>query len=195
MAKLRIGIAHGPEEAPRARPRGRKTDVEEIARALTNARHDVFFVNVGGDAESLARLGRVEADLLFNLVEGFGGDDTKEPHVAAYFDLLGLHYTGSGPRALAVAMDKALTKKVLQFHGIRTPRFLTVFRSRVDWAHDLDFPVIVKPAREDGSIGIGFGAVVGSIKELMERVDALHADFNHPALIEQYIEGREIYVG
>jgi D-alanine-D-alanine ligase len=83
----------------------------------------------------------------------------------------------------------------MHFHGIPTPDFVTVFRGRVDWAHDIDFPVIVKPVREDGSIGIGFSALVGSIKELMERIDALHADFNHPVLIEQYIEGREIYVG
>jgi D-alanine-D-alanine ligase len=92
-------------------------------------------------------------------------------------------------------MDKALAKKVLAFHGVRTPMFATVFRGRLDWAHDINFPVIVKPVREDGSIGIGFKAVAGSIKELMERIDELHADFNHPVLIEQYIEGREIYVG
>jgi D-alanine-D-alanine ligase len=92
-------------------------------------------------------------------------------------------------------MDKALAKKVLQFHGVLTPRFVTHFRGRLDWAHDLEFPVIVKPLREDGSIGIGFRALVSSIKELMERIDELHADFDHPVLIEQYIEGREIYVG
>jgi D-alanine-D-alanine ligase len=162
---------------------------------LRRAGHDVFFVAVDGTPRSLRRLAGVRADLLFNLVEGFGADDTKEPHVAAYYDLLGLRYTGSGPRGLATAMDKVLTKKILAFHGIRTPRFVNVFRGRLDWAHDLEFPVIVKPAREDGSIGIGFGALAGSIKELMERIDTLHADFNHPVLIEQYIEGREIYVG
>jgi D-alanine-D-alanine ligase len=107
---------------------------------------------------------------------------------------VGLRYTGSGPRGLSLAMDKAVTKKVLLFHGIETPKFVTVFRGRLDWAHDIEFPVIVKPVREDGSIGIGFSALVGSIKELMERIDQLHADFNHPVLIEQYIEGREIYV-
>src|SRR5439155_10747637 len=115
-----------------------------------------------GGQECLAKLARVQADLIVNLVEGFGDDDTKEPHVAAYYDLLGLRYTGSGPRGLALAMDKAITKKVLHFHGIQTPKFATVFRGRLDWAHDIDFPVIVKPVREDGSIGIGFSALVGS---------------------------------
>jgi len=199
MAKLRIGIAHGPEDEPAAPERGRrgrrKSDVQEIVEVLTRAGHDVFSLVVDGGRDCLVKLAAVEADLLFNLVEAFGADDTKEPQVAAYYDLLGLRYTGSGPRGLSLAMDKSLTKKVLHFHGVRTPKFVTVFRGRVDWAHDIDFPVIVKPTREDGSIGIGFSARVDSIKDLMERIDALHADFNHPVLIEQYIEGREIYVG
>src|SRR5262249_37589424 len=114
---------------------------------------------------------------------------------AAFYDLVGLPYTGSGPQGLAMAMDKVLTKKVLAFHGIRSPQFATVYRGRVDWAHEIEFPVIVKPATEDGSIGIGFSALAGSIKELMERIDQLHAEFDHPVLIEQYIDGREIYMG
>jgi len=199
MARLRIGIAQGPEDLPKPQKPGRrpppKTDAQQIARVLTRAGHDVFPVVVDGGRDALARLARVEADLLFNLVEAFGEDDTKEPHVAAYYDLLGLRYTGSGPRGLSLAMDKALAKKVLQFHGVVTPKFATVFRGRLDWAHDIDFPVIVKPVREDGSIGIGFSALVGSIKDLMGRIDALHAQFDHPVLIEQFIEGREIYVG
>ena len=198
MAKLRIGIAHGPEDGPPASPRRRRrrrTDVQEITEVLTRSGHEVFSLVVDGGKDCLAKLAGVEADLIFNLVEAFGADDTKEPHVAAYYDLLGLRYTGSGPRGLSLAMDKALTKKVLHFHGVRTPKFVTVFRGRVDWAHDIDFPLIVKPVREDGSIGIGFNARVDSIKDLLERIDALHADFNHPVLIEQYIEGREIYVG
>jgi D-alanine-D-alanine ligase len=166
-----------------------------VTEALERAGHQVFVLLVDGSRECLDRLARAEADLVFNLVEGFGEDNTKEPHVAAYYELLGLRYTGSGPRGLALAMDKALAKKILQFHGIRTPQFITVHQGRLDWAHDVAFPVIVKPVREDGSIGIGFSALVQSIKELMERIDALHADFGHPVLIEQYIEGREITVG
>src|SRR5919109_3071388 len=92
-------------------------------------------------------------------------------------------------------MDKAVAKKVVSFHGVATPRWAVVWRGRLDSAHDIDFPVIVKPAREDGSIGIGFDALAGNIKELMERIDQLHAEFDHPVLIEQYIDGREIYMG
>jgi D-alanine-D-alanine ligase len=199
MATLKIGIAHGPEDLPDApsdgaRPR-RKTDVEQVFAVLSRAGHEVFSVVVDGSRDCLVRLAKVEADLLFNLVEAFGDDDTKEPWVAALYELLSLRYTGSGPRGLSLAMDKALTKKVLQFHGVRTPKFVTVYRGRVGWAHELEFPVIVKPVREDGSIGIGFNALVGTIKDLMERIDELHADFDHPVIIEQYIEGRELTVG
>jgi D-alanine-D-alanine ligase len=197
MARLRIAIAHdGDTPAGGGRSRGsRKTDVQEIAHVLKRAGHHVTRVTVDGTRRSLQRLSRLKADLVFNLVETFGSDDTKEPHVAAYYDLVGLRYTGSGLRGLALAMDKGLAKKVLTFHGVPSPRFATVWRGRLDWAHDVQFPVIVKPVREDGSIGIGFSALVGSIKELMERIDELHADFDHPVLIEEYVEGREIYVG
>jgi D-alanine-D-alanine ligase len=114
-------------------------------------------------------------------------------NLAAYLDLLGFAYTGSGPAGLHLAQDKAVAKRLFAFHGIRSPHFATVYQGRLQWADDVHFPVIVKPKREDGSIGIEFSAVVGSIKELMERIDALHADLDSPVLIEEYIEGREIY--
>lgn len=94
-----------------------------------------------------------------------------------------------------LAQDKAVAKKIFAFHGIRTPVFARSYRGRLDFSHDLEFPVIVKPAREDGSIGIEFSAVVNSIRELMERMDWLHAHFDSPVLIEEYVEGRELYVG
>ena len=94
-----------------------------------------------------------------------------------------------------LAQDKAVAKKIFAFHGIQSPTFAKSFRGRLDFSHDLQFPVIVKPAREDGSIGIEFSAVVSSIRELMERMDWLHAHFDSPVLIEEYIEGREMYRG
>jgi D-alanine-D-alanine ligase len=93
-------------------------------------------------------------------------------------------------------MDKAVAKKILGFHKVVSPKFAVVWRGHLDWdADDVDFPVIVKPLREDGSIGIGFNAFVTNIKELMERIDELTREFSGPILIEQYIEGREIYMG
>jgi D-alanine-D-alanine ligase len=197
---MRIVVAHGADEtvAPPSRRGGRpapKTDVQEVAAILRKAGHEVTGLAVDGTPECLPALSQIRPDLVFNLVESFGGDNTREPHVAAYYELLGLRFTGSGPRGLTLAMDKGLTKKVLAFHDVATPKFAVVWRGRLEWAHEIDFPVIVKPMREDGSIGIGFDAIAGSVKELMERIDQLHAEFDHPVLIEQYVEGREIYVG
>lgn len=193
---MRIAVAHGPDETTDTPKRGqKKTDVQEVAAILRAARHEVVGVAVDGTPECLRTLAGLQIDLVFNLVESFGGDSTKEPNVAAYYDLLGLPYTGSGPRGLSLAIDKAVTKKLLAFHGIATPKFAVMWRGRLDWAHDIDFPVIVKPVREDGSIGIGFDALAANIKELMERIDQLHSEFDHPVLIEQFIDGREVYVG
>jgi D-alanine-D-alanine ligase len=138
-------------------------------------------------------LAKCGADLVFNLTESYAGDDTKEMNVAAYMDLIGLPYTGGGPHAHFLAQDKATAKKMFAFHGIRTPYFATAYRGNIDHAHDVKFPLIVKPQLEDGSIGIDAEAVVSSVKELMERVEYVQNEFDSPALIEEYIEGREIY--
>src|SRR5262249_7064969 len=150
---MRITITHAADEtvAPPRRGSGqRKTDVQEVAQVLRRAGHEVRGLAIDGTPESLRALAGLETDLIFNLVEAFGGDSTKEPHVAGYYDLLGLPYTGSGPRGLSLAMDKAVAKKLLAFHDITTPDFAVVWRGRLDWAHDIAFPVIVKPVREDG---------------------------------------------
>jgi D-alanine-D-alanine ligase len=196
---MKIVVAHAADETvdpPRGRRAVRKTDVQEVAHVLRAAGHDVGGIAVDGTPECLRALMQLKADLIFNLVEAFGDDNSKEPHVAAYYEMLGLPYTGSSPRGLTLAMDKAVAKKILGFHNVVSPKFAVFWRGRLDWdADDVEFPVIVKPLREDGSIGIGFDALAGNIKELMERIDSLTAEFNGPVLIEQYVEGREIYMG
>ena len=196
---MKIVVTHGADESvdlPKGRRPARKTDVQEVADILRRADHEVSGLAIDGTPECLRALTQQKPDLIFNLVESFGEDNTKEPHVAAYYDLLGLPYTGSGPRGLTLAMDKAVAKKILGFHNVVSPKFAVFWRGRLDWdAHDVDFPVIVKPLREDGSIGIGFNALVANIKELMERIDELTREFSGPVLIEQYIDGREIYMG
>jgi D-alanine-D-alanine ligase len=138
-------------------------------------------------------LAKCGADLVFNLTESFAGDDTKEMNITAYLDLLGLPYTGSGPHGHFLAQDKAVAKKLFAFHGIRTPYFATAWKGRTEHADDVSFPLIVKPMWEDGSIGIDDKALVGSVKELMERIEYVQEHLDCPALIEEYIEGREIY--
>ncbi len=179
--------------APKRKRRREKSDREEIHDALVKRGHTCSYLCVDGRPRTLKALAGADVDLIFNLTESYAGDDTKDVHLAAYLELLGLPFTGSGPAGLHLAQDKAVAKRLFTFHGIRTPHFATVYQGRLQWADDVHFPVIVKPKREDGSIGIEFNAVAGSIKELMERIDALHADLDSPVLIEQYIEGREIY--
>ena len=178
----------------RKRERRAKLDRDEVLDALRANGHDAFFHELK-DEQSLLELARVEADLVFNLTEAYAGDDSKEAHVAAFLDLLALPYTGAGPQALFLAQDKALAKKVFTYHGIRTPNFASSYRGKLDDMEDLEFPLIVKPGSEDGSIGIDAGSVVQSMKELTERIALLHEHFDSPALIEEFIEGREIYVG
>ena len=183
------------EKSPVTRTLDKKEVEEEVADALTKLGHEPMMHELDGTPKSLLALARMECDLVFNLTESFAGDDTADFKIAGFLELIGKNYTGSGTHGLMMAQDKALAKKIFQFHGVHTPVFARSYRGRLDFSHDLHFPVIVKPAREDGSIGIEFSAVVNSIRELMERIDWLHANFDSPVLIEEYIEGREMYVG
>ncbi len=204
MAKQRVAVLYdvwddGSAEEEDSKPRGRrkpeKEDRQEIHEALRAGGHSPFYVEIDGTKESLRKLADAECDLVFNLTESWAGDDTKDINLAAYLELLGFRYTGAGPAGLHLAQNKSIAKKIFAFHGIRTPYFASVHRGRLDWSHDLQFPVIVKPGREDGSIGIAFNALCESIKDLMERIHDLHEKFDAPVLIEEYIEGRELYVG
>jgi D-alanine-D-alanine ligase len=170
-----------------------KHDREEIFQALEKLGNAPCYLVVDGRDQSLIALARAGADLFFNLTESYAGDDTMDMNLAAYLDLLGKPYTGAGPHGLYLAQDKALAKKIFAFHGIRTPFFATSYKGKLDHSHDIAFPLIVKPTSEDGSIGIDTGSVVGSVKELMERIHYIQEEFDSPALIEEYIEGREIY--
>lgn len=181
------------KKPPPKRARRPKLDREEIFDALAKLGHEPSYLVVDGRDQSLLALARCNADLIFNLTESYAGDDTKDMHLAAYLELLDMPYTGASPHALYLAQDKSLAKKVFQFHEIRTPFFAVSYKGRLDHAHDIEFPLIVKPLSEDGSIGIEAASVVSSVKELMERIDYIHAQFDSPALIEEYIEGREIY--
>jgi D-alanine-D-alanine ligase len=185
----------GTEKAPLTRTLDKKEVEDEVAEALGKLGHQATLHCLDGSIKSLHALARIDCDLIFNLAESFAGNDTADYCIAAYLELLGKQFTGSGSRGLLYGQEKANAKKILEFHGIHTPVFARSYRGRLDFSHDLEFPVIVKPAREDGSIGIEFNAVVNSIRELMERIDWLHANFDSPVLIEEYVDGREMYVG
>ena len=170
--------------------------LDQLRGAVEGCGHTVELLAVHDVVEPLVNaLHASPPDLVFNLAESFGGKSALESNVAGLLNLLGLRYTGSSPAGLLLAGDKSLTKKVLSFHGIRTPEFATVFRGAVDWAGDIAFPLIVKPPQEDASLGISSNSVVHDLRELFTRIDELQSEFQQPVLVEQFVEGREFYVG
>jgi D-alanine-D-alanine ligase len=170
--------------------------LEQIAGALQRAGHETGKQVVMPDVVALATsLRAAEPDLVVNLAEAFDGKSALESNVAALLNLLDLRYTGSSPAGLMLAGDKALSKKVLSFHGVRSPQFATVHRGDVEWAGDLAFPLIVKPPQEDASIGITQASVVHNVKELLAQMGEVQRGFQQPPLVEQFVDGREFYVG
>ena len=168
---------------------------EEIEKALTSRGHTVRRLAARGTALDLARqIQEDEAEIIFNVCESFHGANDQEQNVAALLELSGKAFTGSGSLGLSLAQDKGLTKKLLAFHGISTPKFAVMEDSTVDHADDINFPMFVKPANADASIGIDNGSVVHNVKELMERISYIETEFDAPALIEEFIDGREIFV-
>ena len=168
----------------------------QIETSLQALGHVTQRVSVGGDVERLVQEMKAAApDLVFNLAESFDGKSALESNVAALLNLIGLRYTGSSTAALLMAGDKSLTKKVLSFHKILTPQFATVYRGALDHVGDLSFPLIVKPPQEDASLGITSKSVVRDVKELLGTMDSLQREFQSPVLVEEFIDGREFYVG
>jgi D-alanine-D-alanine ligase len=168
---------------------------EQIEAVLRERGHAVRRLAATGTALDLARqIQQDDADVIFNVCESFHGVNDKEQNVAALLELAGKTFTGSGSLGLALAQDKGLTKKLLAFHGIATPRFAIIEDGAVDHVDEIDFPMFVKPANADASIGIDNRSVVRNVKELMERISYVETEFDAPALIEEFIDGREIFV-
>ena len=170
--------------------------LDQLDEALKENGHTARRVVVADSVEPLIEdLTRDPADLVFNLAESFRGKSALESNVAALLNLLNLRYTGSSPAGLILAGDKTLTKKVLAFHGIQSAKFATVFRGQVDWAHEIDFPLLVKPPQEDASLGITQKSLVNDVKELLDVISTTQQEYQSPVLVEEFIDGREFYVG
>jgi len=181
--------------ATKKKKKKKKTDIEAIADALRELKHEPSMVAIDGRPQTLSRLVRNPADLFFNLVESYAGDDTKEMHFTAYLDLIGRRYTGAGPHGSLLAMDKSVAKMIMRGHDLFTPYSAVLNKGVVEHAQDINFPLIVKPAAEDASKGIDNASVVHTLKDLLERIEYVQKEFDSAALIEEYIEGREIYAG
>ncbi len=130
--------------------------------------------------------------LIFNLAEGFKGNSAWEMNVAALFELLEIPYTGNSARTLAIAQDKAVTKRLLVSENIPTPAWRLYDGRRMPDLSGLEFPLIAKPSREDASLGIGPDGVFSSAENLPDALAGLHRKYRQPILIESFIDGREI---
>ena len=181
------------EQKKGSKKKKKKTDIEAIGDALRELGHEPSTLPIDGRPETLTAVRRNDADLFFNLVESYAGDDTMEMHFAAYLDLVGKRYTGAGPQGSFLAMDKSIAKMIVRYHDLYTPYSAVVNKGRVEHAQDIKFPVIVKPASEDASKGIDATSVVNSVKELLDKIAWVQDEFGTAVLLEEYIEGREIY--
>lgn len=134
--------------------------------------------------------------IAFNLLEEFSGVAIYDQNVVSYLELLKVHYTGCNPRGLMLARDKAVAKKILHYHQIPIPEFMTVPVGRAaKRPRELAFPLIVKSVSEEASLGISQASIVEDDEKLQERVAFVHNSVGTGALVERYVEGRELYVG
>ncbi len=169
----------------------------DVARALLAGGHDVLMIGIGDDVSPLlAKLADFQPKLVFNGCEGFRKNARHEYAIAALLDMYGYRYTGSSPTALLVARNKSLTKKILAYHGIRVPGFAEFHEEdELVRPSELRFPLIVKPLLEDASIGIAQASVVEDDASLTQRIEFIHTKYHQAAIVEELVEGREVYVG
>lgn len=171
--------------------------VTQVATALRKGGHTVSKLLVPPDLKAVTNgLARRKPDLVFHLITDFGDVEGSHVATAGILDALRLPYTGGGPGELFIRGHKSLAKKILAYEKLNCPDF-AVFAAdaSLETGGNLRMPLIVKPLGRDASIGIGSDALVRSTTEMMERVLAIHKEVKDSALVEEYIEGREFYVG
>jgi D-alanine-D-alanine ligase len=169
----------------------------DVVQALRKAGHEVRPLGVYDKLGDLrASIGEWKPDIVFNLLEEFQGIAAYDQHVVAYLELLRQPYTGCNPRGLMISRDKVLSKEILAYHRIPTPQF-AVFRKGRKYVipKRLKYPLFVKSTTEDASLGISQASIVHDIGKLKERIEFIHEQTNSDALVEEYVEGRELYVG
>lgn len=167
----------------------------DVCQGLAGLGHEVVKLGVRDEIAILRKALRdVSPHVVFNLLEEFHGQPVYDQHVVSYLELMRMPYTGCNPRGLVLARDKALSKKILHYHRIRVPRFAVIPRGkRFRRPKRLDFPLIVKSLVEEASIGIAQASVVSSDSKLAERIRFIHESVQTDVIVEQYVEGRELY--
>lgn len=173
-----------------------RTEVSVLG-ALRQLGHKVLVVPLADELAPLREaVKRFKPHVVFNLIEDFHGTTVYDQNVVGYLELMQVPYTGCNPRGLVIGRDKALSKKILSYHRIRAPRFAVARRGRAFRRPTaLQFPLIVKPLTADASAGIAEASVVSTDSKLSERIEFVHRSHSCHAIVEQFVDGRELYVG
>lgn len=170
-------------------------EYDAIVNALQKEGFDASCTNILDNFSLLHNLiTQNPPDVIFNLVEFFHKDLNNEGSVAGLFDLFRLPYTGSPPFCLSLCKRKGLTKQLLLQNDIATPRFRNLKKPFMEPDHGFRYPLIVKPARQDGSAGVDDNSVVYDYTQLLERLECVFAEYKAPILVEEFIEGKELHV-
>jgi D-alanine-D-alanine ligase len=204
MKKLRtLVVCHASLVPPETLEGSTEKQIDEwrtefdVISALRKLGHEARPLGVLDSLTELrATIAEWQPQIVFNLLEEFDGIVTYDQHVVAFLELMRQPYTGCNPRGLLLSRDKSLSKQLLAYHRIPTPQF-TVFRRRAKLhvPRRIKFPLFVKSTTEDASLGIAQASVVEDAARLRERVSFVHEQVGSDALVEEFIEGRELYVG
>ncbi len=170
-------------------------EYEVMAQQLQKGGINAYTLNILDDITNILKdIKRNKPDVIFNFVEIYKEDARQEMNVVALLELLRIPFTGAPPMALANCQSKILTKRLLSSLGIRTPKFMIIKKIPKHYRHRLKYPLILKPAYEDASVGIENESIVENVEKLKERTDYILKYFMQPVLIEEFIEGRELNV-
>ena len=203
MRKLRIlGLFHESHAPPESRDElGKELDDRwsafELVDALRGLGHDVRVLAVADELAPIRNsIAAWRPRIVFNQLLEFHGAPLYDAHVVSYLELLKVPYTGCNPRGILLAADKTVAKKILAYHRIRTPRFAAFPRGRrFRLPKRLEFPMFVKSDVEHASLGISQASIVQTPEALEKRVEFVHASVGSNAIVEEYVEGREMTVG
>lgn len=170
--------------------------IDQVANALVEHGHKVTLLGISNNLHELVdELEKQKPELVFNLCETFADNYYGEMYVASVLSMLNVRFTGTSPAGMAFRQDKAVTKKLLAFHNVPCPNYATFSKDKLEFAGKMHFPLFVKPLRRDASDGIDDSSLVNDYSSLMKRIDYIHKELNDTALVEEYIDGREFYVG
>jgi len=169
----------------------------DVVTTLRRLGHEVLVIGVHDDLTPIRQaIESFKPHIVFNMMEAFADIGVFDQNVVSYLELLRVPYTGCNPRGLTLSRDKALSRKLLAYHRIAAPQFTVVpLRRKPVLPRRLQFPLIVKSLTYESSIGISQASVVASEEQLQKRVAFIHETILTPAIVEQFIDGRELYVG